>query len=1119
MDVKDISRIEFGLYSPEEIKAMAVCKIDNPKLSGFDEMPLPGSVYDRRMGSIDFETCLTCGLKKACPGHFGYIELALPILHPMYTKMIVAFLRCFCKKCYRLLLSEEQLTLAGLTRYKKERRFLKILEKLEKNDMCSHCSSPQPKILSKAKTNSIVKEHKQKKTEEKNAKISIEILPEEIKKIFDNILDEDVIMLGFDPERIRPRNLVLTVLPVLPPCSRPPVLADGNTCDDDLTFQYKEIVNINNQLFPKDESVTATAPTRGKNKPMTEQDRQKLIQSLKFKILTMFNNKQGKAKRPTDNRPIKSLKDRLAGKKGRIRCNLMGKRVNFSARTVIDAGPELKLNQVAIPFEVARILTKPETVNRYNIAWLQEVVNNNEANFIIKRKKDGTETRINLRYAMFRRGTDLLYGDIIVRGNVLFQEDKLGNVILPESEDELEVIHISEAKSVLLLKGDQVIRKKKIVKVSKNDTHSMKKGDIIVRGYSHTIRDSTAIPEPHGPIKVIHVINSNDVTLKEGDQLVRDGKLVDVTYPTPKNIKLCLGDVVERHLRGPEIRNGRMAPGDVVLFNRQPTLHKGSMMAKEVVPGNHKSFRFNLAATKSFNADFDGDEMNIHVPQSYEAEVELRMLSATQHNMISGQESKPNIVIVQDSLLAAYMMTIKNEKLTSDQFHDVASKGTRVDGSPLWNEHRKNHIQRILKKHGKDPCVYNGRGLISLILPNTLYYENKNDAHPNEPTVKIYAGVLVEGAFNKKILGGSHNSLIQIIHKEYGVKTAANFIDNVQFITNNWLIIHGFTVGLKDCMITSEKSTTAIKDVLAKCYTKAQAIEETTQNPGICEVRVTAALNEAKDIGMRIATEAMSTDNNFLTTVNSGAKGDFFNIAQLTSLLGQQNLEGCRVTPVLNHGRRSLPHYPFGELDKERDYESRGFVRHSFIRGLSPEEFYFHAMSGREGICDTAMGTAKSGYIQRRIVKVCEDIQVRYDGTVRDAAGKIYQFAYGDNNLDPTQTVQVNGVQQICDIGRIATRLNASVEDEPESEDEEEEIKVEQQVVHSRAKEKLIKKIRAEFPRESIDETWNLRQLRQRLQTLQLANESSDEEEDENSDEEEIMVAEPEDEEDGNMSD
>jgi len=219
-----------------------------------------------------------------------------------------------------------------------------------------------------------------------------------------------------------------------------------------------------------------------------------------------------------------------------------------------------------------------------------------------------------------------------------------------------------------------------------------------------------------------------------------------------------------------------------------------------------------------------------------------------------------------------------------------------------------------------------------------------------------------------------------------------------------------------------------IIDVVSKCYIEAEAIKQATTHPSIREIRINASLNKAKDIGLRIAKEALSKDNNFLSTVHSGSKGDFFNIAQITGLLGQQNLKGQRVPLFLNHGKRSLPHYPFGDLTPEMEYESRGFISSGFLRGLNPRQFYFHAMSGREGICDTAMGTATSGYMQRRIVKLTEDMKIQHDGSVRDTFGKVYQLAYGQIGFDPVCTVKVKSEQEMCDISRIVTRLNMTHE-------------------------------------------------------------------------------------------
>ena len=469
--------------------------------------------------------------------------------------------------------------------------------------------------------------------------------------------------------------------------------------------------------------------------------------------------------------------------------------------------------------------------------------------------------------------------------------------------------------------------------------------------------------------------------------------------------------------------------------------------------------------------------MNIHVPQSLESQAEMKYLSAAQFNMISPQSSKPNIAIVQDSLLGAYRMTRYYKKLTKGQFFNIAMSLPRapwsVSKSSLAitkqdvllgvDSHRDEwvrtgigksvtgfstdkvlssdeildriqHIRRVLKEKNKKIQCFNGHGLVSLFLPVDFNYERTNDANPEEPTVKIWRGVMYEGTIDKAIIGSSHNSIHHLLHKEYGPETASYFIDCIQFTTNQYLLIDGFSVGLGDCLIpqtvnqdgvTKEQE---IQDVVSKCYIEAEAIKQATSHPSIREIRINASLNKAKDIGLRIAKEALSEKNNFLSTVLSGSKGDFFNIAQITGLLGQQNLKGQRVPLLLNHGKRSLPHYPFGELDAEMEYESRGFIGSSFLRGLNPRQFYFHAMSGREGICDTAMGTATSGYMQRRIVKLTEDMKIQQDGTVRDTPGKIYQLSYGQLGFDPVCTVKVKNEQEMCDISRMVARLNMSHE-------------------------------------------------------------------------------------------
>ena len=250
-NIKEIGKIVFGIYSPEEIRNMAVCKVHTTKLSG------NGSVYDEKMGgNIDMNrTCVTCKMPpKECPGHFGYIELNEYIIHPLYYKIVVSYLNSFCVNCFKLLISKDHLILSGLMKEKGEHRFEKILNKLEKVDMCCHCSYPQPKYMYNNVENSIIKIYKEKGTyidengKKKDIKTSINVDVNDIKRIFDNITDEDVKLCGFDPKLVKPGNLILSTLPVIPPSTRPFVIVDGNMCDDDLTNQLIEIIKANNIL-------------------------------------------------------------------------------------------------------------------------------------------------------------------------------------------------------------------------------------------------------------------------------------------------------------------------------------------------------------------------------------------------------------------------------------------------------------------------------------------------------------------------------------------------------------------------------------------------------------------------------------------------------------------------------------------------------------------------------------------------------------------------------------------------------------------------------------------------------------------------------------------------------
>jgi len=407
----ELDFIQFGILSSKDILLQSVCEITNTKLNAMN------SVYDERMGVLDNgKICVTCGKNnKECIGHFGHISLNVNILHPLYYKSILNILRCICYKCSRLLLSREQLEFNGVLKSYKSGRFVKIIKIIDKIDFCITCHTTQPKYTFSVNDKMVTMNFKLDGETHKNV-----LYDHEIKKIFENICDEDVELLGFDIEYCHPKNLILEILPVLPPVARPYIIAENITCDDDLTIQYLEIIKANTHLM--------------KETNMNELKRQRYIQSLKFRIKCLFDNSQERSKH-SNGRPLKGLKKRLTGKEGQLRNNLMGKRVDKSARTVIGPDPTLKVNEIAVPYEIAEVLTYPVCVNKYNIEELRNELYNNNINYVVK-KDSGV--RINMKYALYKQGDKLQFGDYILKKNGQY-------------------IFIKNEKQFFLLEGDDTV--------------------------------------------------------------------------------------------------------------------------------------------------------------------------------------------------------------------------------------------------------------------------------------------------------------------------------------------------------------------------------------------------------------------------------------------------------------------------------------------------------------------------------------------------------------------------------------------------------------------------------------------------------------------------------------
>ena len=467
-----------------------------------------------------------------------------------------------------------------------------------------------------------------------------------------------------------------------------------------------------------------------------------------------------------------------------------------------------------------------------------------------------------------------------------------------------------------------------------------------------------------------------------------DGKRKTITDETKDEIlqELDVGYIVERHL----------IDGDTALFNRQPSLHRMSMMCHKVkvLPG--KTFRLNPAVCNPYNADFDGDEMNLHIPQTEEARAEAKILMLVETQLISPRYGLSVVGCIHDGITGNYLLT-KELVLTREEAVDLLYTCGVDDLSHLPNKDK-----------------VDGKEVFSVLLPRDFSFTGK-DKSGNE--VRIVNGQLKSGLMDKANLGQESGLMLRNIYEKYGSAYAAELLGKISKLGIAVLSRRGFTMGIGDLDV-GEEVTNHVHDLLQK------AIEETEKLiadyysgkleplPGrtiaeTLELRILESLNRARNKSGDMAMKQVQ-ESSALTMARSGARGNALQIAQMTAVVGQQALRGRRID--VGYRKRTLSYF------KENDLSSpaRGFIRSSFRSGLKPNEYFFGAMTGRDALMDTALRTPKSGYLYLRLSNAMQDLKVEYDGTVRDASGNVVQFLYGEDGLDVSRTK--NGV---IDVKRI----------------------------------------------------------------------------------------------------
>ncbi|XP_072929646.1 DNA-directed RNA polymerase III subunit RPC1 [Epargyreus clarus] len=899
---RKISHVTFNVDSAADIQKAAHIQVITKNLYAQDGQRVPAKygVLDRRMGTNQKDAnCETCGLGLSeCVGHYGYIDLALPVFHVGYFRSIITILQTICKECAKVMLPEilkksfrRKFMNPDISYLHKKTLRAAVLKKAKSCTKCPHCESLNgivkkspagilkiihDKYRNKKPTDGLVqkvlkefndaKEYNKELATMINSGLIIELSPFEVLSLFRRIPDEDIPLLGMNPKITRPEDLILTRLPVPPLCIRPSVVSDikDGTNEDDLTMKQSEILLIND--------VIARHISRGGRSEQIQED----WDYLQLHAALYINSElSGIPSSMQPKKPGRGLVQRLKGKQGRFRGNLSGKRVDFSSRTVISPDPNLQIQEVGVPVYVAKVLTYPERVFPANLQWLRSLVCN------------GPDVHPGANYVQQRGAKHKKYL-------------KYGN-------------------------------REKIAQ------------------------------------------------------------------------ELKCGDVVERHL----------VDGDVVLFNRQPSLHKLSIMCHRARVQPQRTFRFNECVCTPYNADFDGDEMNMHLPQTEEARAEALILMGNKSNLVTPRNGELLIAATQDFITGGYLLTQRDTFLTRGEAQQLAAcllagpdARMRIDMPP----------PAILKPR----VLWTGKQIFSLIMkPNKRCevlanletkgknYTSNEDMCVQDSYVIIRNSELICGSMDKSTLGsGTKTSIFYILLRDWGEEYAVRGMWRLARMASYYMMNRGFSFGIID-VTPGRKLIEAKNKLLESGYSKCDGyileMEKGTLQcqPGCTmeetlEAVMLSELSSIRELAAKACFRELHPTNAPLIMAQSGSKGSNINISQMIACVGQQALNGKRVPNGFED--RSLPHF-------ERHSKipaARGFVENSFYSGLTPTEFFFHTMGGREGLVDTAVKTAETGYLQRRLVKSLEDLVLQYDLTVRAATGEVVQFRYGSDGLDPS---------------------------------------------------------------------------------------------------------------------
>lgn len=988
----EITLVDFSVLLDEETRTLSAKQLTNPQV--FDNLghPVSNGLYDLALGAFLRNTCATCGLDErgGCPGHQGHIELPVPVYNPLFFTQVYNLVRGCCVHCQRFKISKVETNL-----YECQLRLLQygLLEKIEEvarigadmaSDEAEEGEEDNDAVQDLAHTALLIEKRElfvaQCISETTSLPPTSSLLLQERKKIIKQFYTRLASRTRcfncklYLPSYRRDGSVKLFEKP-LPEkqalynrahsaknkagtqgskyvlCSEVKALllsvfkAEQGFVDvlfnlrpakkhvsADIFFRNTLVVpptrfrlpsklgeevheNPTNELLSKILKTCLVVKAilsdliALKTKSVLAEDKKTLFSRLMNLFVTLQNdvNTFVDSLSSSQTNPPPGIKQALEKKEGLFRKHMMGKRVNYAARSVISPDPMLETDEVGVPPVFATRLSFPEPVGPHNAHAMRQAVQN---------------------------GADIWPGALLVQ---------------------------NEDGSVILLRGMGTEQRKALA-----------------------------------------------------DQLL-----------TPSSGAGISPKIVHRHLKN----------GDMVLMNRQPTLHKALMMGHrvKVLPGE-KTLRIHYANTGAYNADFDGDEMNMHFPQLPMAQAEARILASAPLQYVTPTAGSPVRGLIQDHISAGLWVTTKDAFFTREEMQQYVYGCLRPEDGHTSGKRIITLPPTVLKPRP----LWTGKQLISTVMMNVtpagvpginLLSKNKvkNDywgKSLEENSVIFHNGELVCGILDKSQYGASKYGMVHAVHELYGAETAAKLLSVLGRLFTNFIQSTAFTCGMEDICLTRKgnqvrkqmfEETAAIGLLAALDATNLEPgsenspefrrrLEEITRDNHKLAILDTTNMGRSKVLTGRVSSELVPGHvmkpfpaNAMQSMALTGAKGSAVNVTQIMCLLGQQTLEGRR-PPVMVSGK-SLPCF--------RAYETHpragGYIADRFYSGVRPQEYYFHCMAGREGLIDTAVKTATSGYLQRCLIKQLEGLHVTYDGSVRDSDGTMTQFLYGGDSLDTVQ--------------------------------------------------------------------------------------------------------------------